>query len=135
MNFEAKTLDDLRTFCKTLRKQYSSGIFLLRGDLGVGKTALVKEFAFLLGIKNVSSPTFSIMHDYDAKIYHYDMYRKMSEDFFDMGLAQLLEKPIYHFVEWASEELMDFLLQVGLSYVLIDFTIKNNTRILQCTHS
>ncbi|MBU4690656.1 tRNA (adenosine(37)-N6)-threonylcarbamoyltransferase complex ATPase subunit type 1 TsaE [Mycoplasma sp. ES3157-GEN-MYC] len=56
-----------------------SKILLLNGDLGAGKTALVKELAKLIGItENITSPTFNYMKDYEGLI-HIDAYH-LSDD-------------------------------------------------------
>ncbi|MBU4690065.1 tRNA (adenosine(37)-N6)-threonylcarbamoyltransferase complex ATPase subunit type 1 TsaE [Mycoplasma zalophidermidis] len=56
-----------------------SKILLLNGDLGAGKTALVKELAKLIGIReNITSPTFNYMKDYEGLI-HIDAYH-LSDD-------------------------------------------------------
>jgi tRNA threonylcarbamoyladenosine biosynthesis protein TsaE len=58
---------------------YSSSIFCLNGDLGVGKTVFTQGFAAGLGIKEpVDSPTFTIMKQYDdgrLPLNHFDVYR------------------------------------------------------------
>ena len=60
------------------RKDKSAFIIFLDGDLGTGKTTLVKEIIFALGIKEkVKSPTFTIIEPYelnDKNIYHIDLY-------------------------------------------------------------
>ena len=61
------------------RKDKSAFIVFLDGDLGTGKTTLVKEIIFALGIKEkVKSPTFTIIEPYELNnknIYHIDLYR------------------------------------------------------------
>ncbi len=58
---------------------------LLRGDLGAGKTTLVKGIAAALGaadMENVTSPTFTLLHEYKGhrvRIFHLDLYRLETE--------------------------------------------------------
>ena len=60
----------------------NSGVLLLRGNLASGKTAFVKAFAKTLGLEEaISSPTFSILHEYDEKLFHYDIYQCGSNGF------------------------------------------------------
>ena len=62
-------------------------LVLLHGDLGAGKTTLVKGIASALGIEDVvSSPSFSLVNEYDtgraaavSRLYHLDLYRLQSE--------------------------------------------------------
>ena len=63
--------------CDLAKKITAPRLICLKGDLGAGKTAFTRGFARFHGIeKGVSSPTFTIMHRYDAteKINHYDLY-------------------------------------------------------------
>lgn len=59
-------------------------IILLSGDLGAGKTTLTQAIARGLGIQErVTSPTFSLLHEYDegrVPLYHFDLYRLKEED-------------------------------------------------------
>ena len=85
--------------------------FTLEGDLGAGKTTLVKALCAALGVKEpVSSPSFSIVNEYHAQntdddteqpVYHMDLYRlKTLEEALDIGIAEYLESPYYCFIEW-----------------------------------
>ncbi|MFW5619664.1 MAG: tRNA (adenosine(37)-N6)-threonylcarbamoyltransferase complex ATPase subunit type 1 TsaE, partial [Campylobacter hyointestinalis] len=65
-------LDELDAIVQKLPK---TGVIVLRGDLASGKTTLTKAIVASFGIKaNVTSPTFSIMQNYE-NIYHYDIYQ------------------------------------------------------------
>ena len=83
-------------------------IFLLTGDLGAGKTTLVKEFATQLGSDDtVQSPTFSIINEYDipgGKMYHMDLYRLNSpEEVYDLGFEEYIASGSYCFIEWPEK--------------------------------
>ena len=81
-------------------------IFLLYGDIGAGKTSLVKEYVRFCGIRDsVTSPTFSLMHEYSGGIFHYDLYHRSMEDLLCLGIFDLLANDGIHFVEWANDEL------------------------------
>ncbi|MCK9482046.1 MAG: tRNA (adenosine(37)-N6)-threonylcarbamoyltransferase complex ATPase subunit type 1 TsaE [Bacteroidia bacterium] len=88
--------------CKTLPTR---NIVLLYGDLGVGKTTLVKVICKYLGIQdNASSPSFGLVNEYGSganKLYHIDLYRIRSvEEFWDIGGVELLESNAPCFIEW-----------------------------------
>ena len=84
--------------------------FLLKGDLGAGKTTFVKAFCAYLGIEDlVSSPTFSIVNEYhgigeDRKavtVFHLDLYRLKNEnEALDIGIEDYLYDDAYCFIEW-----------------------------------
>ena len=85
--------------------------FALTGDLGAGKTTLIKAMCTVLGVKEqVSSPSYSIVNEYHAldsasgteqPVYHMDLYRlKTLEEALDIGIAEYLESPYYCFIEW-----------------------------------
>ena len=75
-----KNIRNTKKFASRIAKTISGGeVVLLIGDLGVGKTTFTKFFAEHLGVKDaVSSPTFTILKEYQGKkykLYHFDMYR------------------------------------------------------------
>jgi tRNA threonylcarbamoyladenosine biosynthesis protein TsaE len=78
------------------------------GELGAGKTTLVAEMCRQLGVsESTSSPTFSIVNQYEGKdgiIYHLDCYRLDSvEEAIGAGLEELLaEAPGTVFIEWPA---------------------------------
>lgn len=77
----------------------------LYGDLGAGKTAFVRGVAQALGAKNVTSPTFNIVHEYDTvpKVYHFDAYRLSDgEALLDIGFDEYLRKDAIILLEWAE---------------------------------
>ena len=82
-------------------------ITTLAGDLGAGKTTLVKEVCKQLGIDDlVSSPTFSIINEYehpehDVKVYHMDLYRIADdEELINIGFEDYLYTEALVFIEW-----------------------------------
>ncbi|ACZ12049.1 tRNA (adenosine(37)-N6)-threonylcarbamoyltransferase complex ATPase subunit type 1 TsaE [Sulfurospirillum deleyianum] len=100
-----------------------SGVLLLRGNLASGKTAFVKAFATLLGLKEaISSPTFSILQEYDGKLFHYDIYQCGVEGFVQSGLMEKFESDGYHLVEWGGAEFEKLLQHYGVPYSTLDIT-------------
>ncbi|SDM24203.1 tRNA threonylcarbamoyladenosine biosynthesis protein TsaE [Daejeonella rubra] len=80
-------------------------IFLFEGEMGAGKTTLIKSLCLQLGmIDNVSSPTYSIVNEYvfpEGKIYHFDFFRiKDESEAFDIGFEEYLMSGEYCFIEW-----------------------------------
>jgi tRNA threonylcarbamoyladenosine biosynthesis protein TsaE len=78
---------------------------LFNGDMGTGKTTLIKALVKKLGsIDDVSSPTFSIVNEYatvDDLIYHFDLYRINSlEEAYDFGIEDYLDRMHWVFIEW-----------------------------------
>ncbi len=110
-------------------------IILLEGDLGAGKTTLVKNFAKRRKYEGVSSPTFSLQHRYGEDIYHYDLYRGGFEKFMELGLFEELEKPGIHFIEWAGPELEEFLRSSGFSYLKITIHPDTKKRIYEVEYA
>ena len=98
---------------ETLGAQLRPGTVLAyRGDLGMGKTAFTRGLARGLGCAGrVTSPTFTIVNEYEGRIplFHFDMYRLHdSDDLFDIGWEDYLERGGVCAVEW-SERIDDAL--------------------------
>jgi tRNA threonylcarbamoyladenosine biosynthesis protein TsaE len=85
-------------------------ILLLRGDLGAGKTTLVKGIAEGFGAalaEDVTSPTFTLVHEYRgprATLYHIDLYRVDTErELETLGLDDLLGPDCILLIEWGEK--------------------------------
>lgn len=98
---------------KILPYLYNYKVILFNGDMGAGKTTLISTLCkHLQSNDDISSPTFSIVNEYQSnigKIYHFDFYRIESlEEAFDIGLEEYLYSDEYCFIEWAEkiEELL-----------------------------
>lgn len=88
-------------------------VVLLHGDLGTGKTTLVKSVAAIMGVKGeISSPTYSIVNEYElphGDFYHMDLYRLESiEEVEDIGIEDYLFSGNWCWIEW-PEMLKDIL--------------------------
>jgi len=83
-------------------------VIALEGELGAGKTVLVRGLAKALGIKaNIKSPTFNLIKYYKAKVkvlYHLDCYRLNNhKDLEVLGIKEILKNPLNIVViEWAE---------------------------------
>ncbi|MFI3293025.1 MAG: tRNA (adenosine(37)-N6)-threonylcarbamoyltransferase complex ATPase subunit type 1 TsaE [Rikenellaceae bacterium] len=83
-------------------------VVLLRGEMGAGKTTLVRAIADCAGSEDsVTSPTFAIVNEYltpdDGVIYHFDMYRiERIEEALDFGVEEYLSSGDLCLIEWAE---------------------------------
>lgn len=80
-------------------------IFLFQGEMGAGKTTLIKSLCLQLGmLENVSSPTYSLVNEYvfhEGRIFHFDFFRiKNESEAFDLGFEEYLTSGDYCFIEW-----------------------------------
>ena len=108
-------------------------VVLISGEMGVGKTTLIKELLSLYGvIDNVSSPTFSIINEYlidnDEVIYHMDLYRiKDIAELENIGFFEYIKSKRTCLIEWGEiiEELIDS------EYNKFTLIKKNNVRVLK----
>jgi tRNA threonylcarbamoyladenosine biosynthesis protein TsaE len=81
-------------------------VVLLIGNLGAGKTTLAKGIVKGLGAAQpdeVSSPTFTLIHEYGPRVYHVDLYRlDRAEQVASIGLDEIFERPAVVLVEWGE---------------------------------
>ena len=126
-------LNQLKKTSLELKKNINHNVVLICGEMGVGKTTLIKEFLSLLDVvDNVSSPTFSIINEYstnkDETIYHIDLYRIEDVSELDnIGFFEYLESGKTCLIEWGEiiEELIDS------EYDKFTITKEDNLRILK----
>lgn len=107
--YDIATLADWARIAPLLCEQ-AKGIYIwcLKGNLGAGKTTLIKALCHHLGAKTpVTSPTYGLIHEYLTthayKIYHMDFYRlKRAEEALAIGFESYLTGEDYLFIEWPT---------------------------------
>ena len=109
------TYNTIHNFAKKITPLLKYKLVFLEGELGSGKTTLIKQFCKELGFKNqVTSPTFPLLNIYknnEKNIYHADLYRlKNIDEINELGFYELVESNDWFFVEWPE-----------LLYDVIDF--------------
>lgn len=107
------------------------GIIILKGDLASGKTTLTKEIVKAHGKNSiVTSPTFSLMQDYDG-IYHYDLYMSDLASIKQNGLFENFFEDGLHIIEWGGDDLKALLLKFDLPVCEIRIKVSNDKRIYE----
>lgn len=125
---KSNSAEQTKTFAKELAKELSPGnVICMYGDLGAGKTAFVQGLADALNSSDyVSSPTFTIVNEYNADIpiYHFDVYRIAdSEEMFEIGFEEYLYGDGIVVIEWA--ELIEDILPKERINITINRDIQN----------
>ncbi|MBJ7882720.1 tRNA (adenosine(37)-N6)-threonylcarbamoyltransferase complex ATPase subunit type 1 TsaE [Gelidibacter salicanalis] len=98
-------IEDIQSVADAILKQLTSKTLLFYGDMGSGKTTLIKALSKQLGtLEIVNSPTFSIVNEYEIQndlIYHFDLYRiENEEEALNFGIEDYLFSDHYVFIEW-----------------------------------
>ena len=108
--YKSDSVDDLKEVAKKLISDFSDKrVILFYGEMGVGKTTLIKVLCQQLGVEEpTNSPTFSIVNEYlsnqNKTIYHFDFYRiEKEEEVFDMGYEDYFYDNSYCFIEWPEK--------------------------------
>ncbi len=89
-----------------LQSHAEARIFAFTGDLGAGKTTLIKALCKVLGVADqTSSPSFAIVNEYRSTaggpVYHFDLYRiRNVNELRDIGFEEYLDSGAYCFIEW-----------------------------------
>ena len=100
------SLEKLEEVVKEIIASAKNKTLLFYGEMGVGKTTLIKELCKQLEVlDNISSPTFSLVNEYqtatETKVFHFDFYRiEDEEEALDMGIEEYFYQNAWCLVEW-----------------------------------
>ena len=103
------SLDEIYTAAREILELNPKKVILFYGEMGAGKTTLIKALSKTLGVgESTSSPTFSLVNEYETEdgqtVYHFDMYRLRNEtEAYDMGLDEYLYSGQWCFIEWPEK--------------------------------
>lgn len=125
-----KNLSDLKTFAREFSEKLNLyDVIVLDGDLGAGKTQLVKYLCHYLNIQEeITSPTFPIVNTYEGKykIYHMDLYRlETNDELTNIGFNEYLNDEAIFFIEWGCK--FKSLMPSDSTYISISI-LNDNTR-------
>lgn len=128
MNYLVKSeveLPDVAT--RLLQDIGQNRVVLFYGEMGAGKTTLIKEICKAIGVEDTAtSPTFSIVNEYQdnegGSVYHFDFYRIEDEtEVLDLGYEDYFFSGSYCFIEWPEK----------IPNLLPDNTVKVNVEVNQ----
>ena len=132
------TVDGLREVPQAARAVIEtagpSRVLTFEGEIGAGKTTLIKEICRQLGvIDEVSSPTFALVHEYQAgagvPVYHADLYRLRSiEEALDIGISSYLDSGQWCLVEWPA--LIEPLLPADCCRIKLEFVDYSTRKVI-----
>ena len=130
MKFSINNLEEWNTVVQQILPEIKHPILLLKGNLGAGKTTFSQFLMRELGSKDeISSPTYSIVNEYDTpkgKVFHFDLYRlKSVDEAYDFGIEEYLDNCYLSIIEW-PEIYMDEL--QGYDYHQMTITNTESTR-------
>ena len=101
-------LQELDVAVNYILSNTKSKTLLFYGEMGAGKTTLIKELVKALGINDtVSSPTFSLVNHYESEegsVYHFDFYRINDDtEALDIGFEDYLDSGEWNLIEWPEK--------------------------------
>lgn len=120
-------INDLESVSTELLKHLKTKSVLFYGEMGSGKTTLIKALVKALGSSDVvSSPTFSIVNEYVTptdQIFHFDLYRINDEsEALNFGIEEYLFSDAWKLIEW-PEKIPNLL---PINAEIITLTMSNN---------
>ena len=118
-------LSEIEKASNFVLKNVNRDVILITGEVGTGKTTLIKEYCKLIGVEEiVNSPTYTLINEYQnksSKIVHMDLYRVEDiKEINELGLFEYLDKNIV-IIEWPEI----ILKMIDIKYSLINITFIN----------
>ena len=118
-------LSEIEKASNFVLKNVNCDVILITGEVGTGKTTLIKEYCKLIGVEEiVNSPTYTLINEYQnksCKIVHMDLYRVEDiNEINELGLFEYLDKNIV-IIEWPEI----ILKMIDIKYSLINITFIN----------
>ncbi len=108
--FRSVVVSDMNEIARYIAQELNRfQVWLFYGEMGSGKTTLIKEIGKVLGVSDaMSSPTFSIINEYETagnqKVFHFDFYRIKNEaEAYDIGTDEYFYSGSPCFVEWPEK--------------------------------
>ena len=130
------TLPAATAWLKTQIEAADCSIIAFEGEMGAGKTTLIRALCAALGVEDdVSSPTFALVNEYrdgqDRPVYHFDFYRIDSvEEAVRMGAAEYLDSGYLCLIEWPTR----IASLLPLERLLVELTVTGpDSRIISIT--
>ena len=138
ITFEINSIDELSKVSDLLISwRDKSNIIAFYGNMGAGKTTLVKNLCSKLGVQDeVNSPTFALVNEYQTEsfdsVFHFDFYRiKSLEEVFDIGYEDYFYGGSLCLLEWP--ELIDPIMPEHFIKVEISLGDTADSRVLRCS--
>ena len=124
-------LSELNKACDFILNNVKNEIILISGDVGAGKTTLIKEYCKLIGVNEVvNSPTYTLINEYLSKngnVVHMDLYRvKNINEINELGLLDYFENNLV-IIEWP--EIILKILDLNHSILKITYLNKNERKL------
>lgn len=124
-------LSELNKACDFILNNVKNEIILISGDVGAGKTTLIKEYCKLIGVNEVvNSPTYTLINEYLSKngnVVHMDLYRvKNINEINELGLFDYFENNLV-IIEWP--EIILKILDLNHSILKITYLNKNERKL------
>ena len=129
--FRSVALTDLKRVASEVAEHINQyKVWLFHGEMGAGKTTLIKEVCEAIGVvDSMSSPTISIVNEYESKDhekdFHFDFYRIKNEgEAYDIGTDEYFYSGSPCFVEW-PEKIPSL---IPPKHASIDLQVENNSK-------
>jgi len=124
-------LSELNKACDFILNNVKNEIILISGDVGAGKTTLIKEYCKLIGVNEVvNSPTYTLINEYLSKngnVVHMDLYRvKNINEINELGLFDYFENNLV-IIEWP--EIILKILDLNHSLLKITYLNENERKL------